>query len=112
MVSGSAKEYRNEPIYYRKSRLSDHEWEQFNNDLKHSLSQKLTGCDIENYDVNVSAEILTKTYHELIEKYMPQRKLSKKQKRFRNKPWITKGMKKSIQYKNKLYKLLKAEAKK
>jgi len=96
----TVKEYCNEPMYYRKSRLNDKEWEQFNNDLKLMLSPKLSSCVLANYDVNVSAEIITSAYHELIEKYMPKRKLNKKQTRFRNKPWITRGMKISINTKN------------
>ena len=104
---GTTKEYCNEPIYRRKTRLSDQQWEQFNDELKKSLNEKLSKCDITNYDVNLSAEIITQTYHELIDKFMPRRKLTKRQKGFRSKPWITRGMKISIHVKNKLYKKLK-----
>ena len=65
---------------YRKSRLSSHEWKQFNNELKSELQKKLA-C-IDNYDPNFSAYCITYTYHSLIEKFLPIKSLSCKQKRF------------------------------
>ena len=106
-LRGATNVNYSETIYYRKSRLSDHEWEHFNKELKYSLSQKLSNCLLVNNDADTSAEVITQVYLDLIDKFMPQRKLSRKQKRFRNKPWITKGMKVSIKTKNKLFKMAK-----
>ena len=67
-------------IFYRKSRLSSHEWKQFNDKLKSELQQNLAFID--NYDPNFSANVITNVYHSLIEKFMPMKTLSRKQKRF------------------------------
>ena len=60
-----------------------------------------------NLDPNFLANSITKGYLLLIEKYMPIKSLSRKQKRFFNKPWITNGLKTSIKTKNKMFKLAK-----
>ncbi len=103
----TAKLNDHEPIYYRKSRLTDKEWNHFNRDLKLALSHKLKDFLTTPYDVDVSAEIISQTYRDIIDKYMPLRKISRKQKRFANKPWITRGIKVSIKTKNKLFVLSK-----
>ena len=91
-----------QPVYYRKKNLSDAEWNQFNRELHSILHQKFLFAN--NDDINACESLITSTYNFLINKYMPQRKLSRKQKSFLYKPWITKGMKVSIKRKNKLYK--------
>ena len=63
--------------------------------------------NVDNANPNEVAVTITKTYQILLDKYMPLKKLSRKQKRFRNKPWITPTIKVSIRKKNKLYKLSK-----
>ena len=47
------------------------------------------GADNSDENVNIWAEFIVNKYHELIDKYMPRRKFTKKQKRFFQKPWIT-----------------------
>lgn len=104
-VSDAAKPNEKNQIYYRRSKLSSQEWQQFNDELKSTLRQKLAYID--EADPNFSADCITNTYHSLIEKFMPIRTLSRKQKRFFNKPWITKGIRISIKTKNKMFKLSK-----
>ena len=54
------------------------------------------------------AKILLQSYQNLINKYFPLKKVSKKALKFINKPWLTKGLKISIKNKNRLnYKLRK-----
>ena len=44
-------------------------------------------------------------FHNVINKNAPMKNLSRKEKHFRQKPWITSAIKKSIKTKNKLYRL-------
>ena len=88
-------------LYYRRSKLSSTEWKKFNFELKRMLDGKSF------FEPNSFAECITNAYHILIEKFMPIRTLSRKQRRFFNKPWITKGLKISIKTKNKMFKLSK-----
>ena len=99
---------KEQPVYLRKKSLSDLEWAQFNHELKSILNQNLTCFKSEN--VNTSAQFITDTYNNLINKYMPLRKLSRKQKSFFAKPWFTKGMQISLKHKNRLYKLSKSSS--
>ena len=46
-------------------------------------------------------------FKEVINKHAPIKKLSRKESKLYNKPWITKGILKSIKYKNILYRKLK-----
>ena len=109
-VSGLVREHGHEVIYRRKSNLNEEEWKCFNTELKTILTEKL--CNVQdNTDPNQVAIIITKTYQILLDKYMPLKKLSRKQKRYRNKPWITPAIKVSIRKKNKLYKLSKRKKK-
>ena len=94
-------------LYYRRSKLSSSEWENFNSELKQILDQKLNCNALISLDPNSYAEHITNTYHALIEKFMPVKTLSRKQRRFFDKPWITKGLKISIRTKNKMFQLLK-----
>ena len=55
-------------------------------------------------DPNFSFEIFYKRLSNLIDKHVPLKKLSKKQLENKGKPWITRGIKKSIQTKDKLLK--------
>ena len=92
-------------MFYRRSKLTSEKWEQFNLELKTILRQNIDRGKI--VDPNSAADCIMSTYHSLIEKYMPIKSLSRKQKRFFNKPWITKGIKISIRTKNKMFKLSK-----
>ena len=74
-------------VYYRRSKLSSHQWTQFNSELKSILLEKLSlNIDTKKSDLNFCAHCITNAYHLLIEKYMPIKSLSRKQKRFFNKP--------------------------
>ena len=88
-----------EPVYRRKTNLSEDEWYAFSFELDEKLKNTpLPDCP------NDCAETIIKTYQGLIDKYMPLRKLSRKDKSFLDKPWITSEIRKYIKQKNKLYK--------
>ena len=57
-----------------------------------------------NNDVNEIFQRFYSTIIQIIDKHAPDKKLSKKQIKFKSKPWITKGIKVSISTKNKLFK--------
>jgi len=93
-------------IYYRRSKLSSNEWMQFNSELKSILNEKIAhNTNRVSNDPNFCANCLTNAYLFLIEKF-----ISRKQRRFFNKPWITKGIKVSIKTKNKMFKLSKSSS--
>ena len=96
-------------FFYRRSKLSSQEWTQFNNELKSILREKFAYIkNKKDFNPNIAANLITNAYHILIEKFMPIKTLSRKQRRFFNKPWITKGIKISITTKNKMFKLSKS----
>ena len=92
-------------IYRRKTNLSEQEWKKFNEELHATLSDKqlLT----QNLSANFVAECITKSYQALLEKYMPLRRLSRKERRFYLKPWISSAIKNSIKEKNRLFRIAK-----
>ena len=87
-------------IYKRKSKLNPDEERSFISELDTLLNNEvirtLNACP------NVMAKILIQTYQNLIDKYFPLKKVSKKALKFVSKPWITKGLKISIKNKNRL----------
>ena len=91
-------------VYRRKKALSDMEIENFNRELNHLLNRN--GCFDSNtiYTVNEKTSFLIASYESLIDKYMPLKKLSKKEKKNILKPWITRGIRESIAVRNKLRK--------
>ena len=103
-INGIFNENSPNEIFYRKSNLSDPEWEAFNSELDSALQHLHRNFTA--HDPNALASKITQTYVTLIDKYMPLRKLSINCKRNPEKPWswISKGLKKSIRTKFKLYK--------
>ena len=88
-------------IMKRKTKLTAEQIVNFNTDLQIALSNGDA-----HYDVacpNASTAHLIKTYHALTDKYMPLRKLSRKERKFHQKPWYTKGIKISVITRDKLH---------
>ena len=96
----------NTDIYFRKSDLSESDWERFNIELSDILNQDLpeecVAGNIEEY-----ANSITNSYKSVIDKFMPLKKLSRKQKQRKEKPWITSGFRKSRDTKFELLSLSK-----
>ena len=63
-----------------------------------------TVIQIEQEDPNVSFNSFEKTLNLLIDKYIPLKKITKNDQKLKCKPWITKGIRKSIKRREKLYK--------
>ena len=82
--------------YFRKCHLSETEWEDLKNDLKHSLQREIPFRHLLN--PNFLSKSITDTYHKIIDKHMPAKKNSKKKEKaaMKDKPWITSGLKASI----------------
>ena len=59
--------------------------------------------EINKKDVNFSFSKFFETFNNLLQKHAPIKKLSNKDKKTMKKPWITKGMIKSIEKKNRIY---------
>ena len=70
---------------------------------KVSFVNRETICTSNN-DVNEIFQRFYSTITQIIDKHAPVKKLSKKQIKFKSKPWITKGIKIFISTKNKLFK--------
>ena len=87
-AKGIKRPQKHESIYRRKSNLTEQQWAKFNEELNKTLNQKLNMTEDE-LDPNFVADCITNTYQVLLNKYMPLKKLSRKQKRYHNKPWIT-----------------------
>ena len=73
-------------VYYRRTTLSDPEWQEFNAELDSSLQHIYS--DFVSHNPDNLANVITKTYRFLIDKYMSLKKLSNKRKRNSDKPWI------------------------
>ena len=97
---------KHETIYRRKPNLSETEWAKFNEELNAILNERLSRTD-GNLNANSIASCITNSYQYLLDKYMPLRKLTRKQARFYRKPWLTPAIQVSIDKKNKLFRISK-----
>ena len=77
---------------------------------KDTISEQLENIDweaelrLERNNVNLSSELLIIKVNKLINFWVPLQKVSNKRKKTLNKPWMTKGILKSIAIKNRLHK--------
>ena len=99
----------NQESYSRKSNLSNSEWGQLKSDLDQSLADSIPYQHLLN--ANFLTKSITKSYQSVIDKYMPLKKNSKKKKTNPDKPWITSGIKVSIQKRFELLKISKQSKK-
>ena len=76
-------------VYKRKQNLTDKEIENLNIDLHNALQRNDDFNEKSN--ANQKTNYIIKTYTNLLDKYMPRRKLSRKEKGFHFKPWYKKG---------------------
>ena len=93
-IEGVLKKSDAPEIYFRNSNLSDSQWQEFNSELECSLGRNIPFQHLLNS--NYLAKYITSTYQDVIEKFMPLKKLSKKETEHFDKPWITSGFKVSI----------------
>ena len=91
-ICGIAKTVGEPELFYRKTNLTEKEWEKFNYDLYCSLANE-SALDAENYDVDVCANKISCAYKSLVDKYMPLTKRQEPSKKKKSwKPWITPGL--------------------
>ena len=94
-IKGVSKEIDQKDLYYRKTKLSDEKWKQFNLECEKSLKENVPYPHLLN--ANSLAESITNTYQGVIDKLMPlKRKPYKKLKEEPDCPWLTAGLKISI----------------
>ena len=56
--------------------------------------------------INEQTKIFLNTFSNTVDKLAPFRKMTQKEKRLKRKPWLTRGILKSIKIKNKMFKNL------
>ena len=77
---------------------------------KNLINTHLEGIDwakkqqVNRNNTDLSSELFFKKIEQLINFWTPLQRCSNKKKKFQNKPWATKGLLKSIETKNRLYK--------
>ena len=98
-ISGISRNVEKEEIFIRKSNLNDSEWESLNAELEQSLKINIPFQHLLNSEHLASA--ITNTYQSVLDKFMPLKKITKKQQKH-DKPWITSGIKASIKRKYQL----------
>ena len=79
-------------VYVRKKVLSQVEWTNFNTELQTSLNE----LNLLDQNVHETTNRIIAIYQKLVDKFMPLRKLTRKQKSFFYKPWLTKGIQQSM----------------
>ena len=79
-------------VYVRKKVLSASELVELNNELQEALNS----INITTSTLDLATEEIIKIYQETMDKYIPLEKLTRKEKGFYYKPWLTKGIKNSM----------------
>jgi hypothetical protein len=96
-VEGNAKDTEMQDIYFRKTKLSDQKWEEFNLHFQNSITRNIPFPQL--LDANSLAEAITHTYQASIDEFMP---LKKRKNNLVGKPddrpWITADLKASISH--------------
>ena len=78
-IGDFSKSKENSDIYFRKCNLNKKAWDKFNFELNVMLNKEFpSGSEC---DVNHQANIISRAYKTMVDKYMPLRKLSKKDKK-------------------------------
>ena len=84
-----------------------HDWENFNNQSFLQDFEKINWSQVlqlNQNNISITSENYLNTVDPLINSHAPLKKLNKKQRKFQEKPWITKGIQNLIEKKNRLFK--------
>ena len=82
---------------------------------KNLINTHLEGIDwtkeqqVNRDNTDLSSELFLKKIEQLINFWTPLQRVSNKKKKLQNKPWVTKGLLKSIETKNRLYRIKREE---
>ena len=88
-------------VMRRKTKFTDQEIINFNNELSTAITGN--GASYNSDCPNIRTAHIIATYQSLIDKYMPLKKLSRKEKKFHLKPWYSKGIKISVTTRDRLH---------
>ena len=83
------------------------DWEKFNNQSCLEDFEKINWnhvLQLNKNNVKITFKNYLNTVNTLINSHAPLKKLNKKQRKFQQKPWITKGIQNAIEKKNRLFK--------
>ena len=78
----------------------------FTKKTKASLQEALNENVVSTMSINEQTKIFLNTFSNTVDKLAPFRKMTQKEKRLKRKPWLTRGILKSIKIKNKMFKNL------
>ena len=97
--------------YQKKNALANHQvrdMTQFNLEkfLECLLVRLSPMFEVNTIPVNELADSFLATFSEIVDQFAPKRNASRKERKIRSKPWISRGLLKSIQTKNRLFKQL------
>ena len=101
-IEGISKQIEKQDVYYRKTKLSDHKWEELKLDFKDRIKNDIPFPHLLN--ANSLANSVTDTCQASIFKFMPEVKESKAQKSKPDRPWINLELKTKISH---MYELLR-----
>ena len=96
-IEGNTKNTEKQDIYFRKTKLSDQKWEEFNLHFQNSITRNIPFPQL--LDANSLAEAITHTYQASIDEFMPlKRRKNNRVGKPDDRPWITAGLKASISH--------------
>ena len=90
-----------------KYNIISYDWDKFNNQSFLEDFENINWNEVleSNQDnINITFENYLNTMNALINSHAPLKELNKKQRKFQQKPWITKGIQDAIKRKNRLFK--------
>ena len=96
-IEGNTKNTEEQDIYFRKTKLSDQKWEEFNLHFQNSITKSIPFPHL--LEANSLAEAITHTYQATIDEFMPlKRRKNNCVSKPDDRPWITAGFKASISH--------------
>lgn len=100
LINAKPKKLKGKNIFVRN-------YTNFDNEKFCSTLSKYSEFRLEGQSIDEKFHNFQKYFEECVNTFVPLRKLTRKEVKFKIKPWLTKGIQKSIQKKNHLYKLLR-----
>ena len=89
-IEGNTQNTEMQDIYFRKTKLSDQKWEEFNSHFQNSITKNIPFPQL--LDANSLAEAITHTYQASIDEFMPlKRRKNNRVGKPDDRPWITAG---------------------
>ena len=100
LISNAGKNYKT------KKQITVRDFTAFGQDeFNKTLQEALNGNVVSTMSINEQTENFLNTFSNTVNKLAPFRKMMQREKRLKRKPWITRGILKSIKIKNKMLRL-------